>query len=291
MDLNHLRSFATVAKFGHLTRAAEALHLSQPALSGHIKLMEEELGVSLFERTPSGMSLTPAGARLVTEAEGILAAVAHLIQTAQALRGQPTGHLSVGTVLEPGVLRVGELIVRSLERYPQIQIELQQVMSSDALARIRTGSLDASFYFGDEPNSGVVAVPLRELVYRVAIPCAWADELKGAPWEAVAERPWIVAPEPSTHRQLVLKLFGGEPPPRIVLADNETVINNLIESGVGISVLREDAVSPLPDDCRYFIWPDAEVSTRLWLLHTEDRAGDPLITALRDVLAEVWEQR
>lgn len=291
MDLNHLRSFATVAKFGHLTRAAEALHLSQPALSGHIKLMEEELGVSLFERTPSGMSLTPAGARLVTEAEGILAAVAHLIQTAQALRGQPTGHLSVGTVLEPGVLRVGELIVRSLERYPQIQIELQQVMSSDALARIRTGSLDASFYFGDEPNSGVVAVPLRELVYRVAIPCAWADELKGAPWEAVAERPWIVAPEPSTHRQLVLKLFGGEPPPRIVLADNETVINNLIESGVGISVLREDAVSPLPDDCRYFIWPDAEVSTRLWLLHTEDRAGDPLITALRDALAEVWEQR
>lgn len=291
MDLNHLRSFVTVAKFGHLTRAAEALHLSQPALSGHIKVMEEQLGVSLFERTPSGMSLTPAGARLVTEAEGILAAVAHLIQTAQALRGQPTGHLSVGTVLEPGVLRVGELIVRSLERYPQIQIELQQVMSSDALARVRNGSLDASFYFGDEPNSGVVAVPLRELVYRVAIPCAWADELKGASWEAVAERPWIVAPDPSTHRQLVLKLFGGEPPPRIVLADNETVITNLIESGVGISVLREEAVSQLPEGCRYFIWPDVKVSTNLWLLHNEDRASDPLINALRDVLAEVWEQK
>lgn len=289
MDLTHLRSFATVAKFGHLTRAAEALHLSQPALSGHIKVMEEQLGVSLFERTPSGMSLTPAGARLVTEAEGILAAVAHLVQTAQALRGQPTGHLSVGTVLEPGVLRVGELIVRSLERYPQIQIELQQVMSSDALARVRNGSLDASFYFGDEPNSGVVAVPLRELVYLVAIPSAWADELTGASWEAVAERPWIVAPEPSTHRQLVLKLFGGEPPPRIVLADNETVITNLIESGVGISVLREEALSQLPEGCRYFIWPDVKVSTKLWLLHTQDRASDPLISALRNVLAEVWE--
>src|SRR5512140_165363 len=84
MELNHLRSFVTIARFGHLTRAAEALHLSQPALSGHVKVLEEKLGVSLFDRTPTGMALTPAGERLVVEAEAILAAVAHLAQSAQA---------------------------------------------------------------------------------------------------------------------------------------------------------------------------------------------------------------
>jgi DNA-binding transcriptional LysR family regulator len=61
MDLNQLRTFVTVADFGHLTRAAEALHLSQPAVSGHIKALEEGFGVTLFERSSSGMSLTPPG--------------------------------------------------------------------------------------------------------------------------------------------------------------------------------------------------------------------------------------
>src|SRR5258706_14330728 len=68
MELYQLRSFAAVAELGHLTRAAEKLHISQPALSAQIKALEDELGVALFERTPSGMTLTAAGQRLLTEA-------------------------------------------------------------------------------------------------------------------------------------------------------------------------------------------------------------------------------
>jgi DNA-binding transcriptional LysR family regulator len=163
MDLNHLRSFVTVAKFGHLTRAAETLHLSQPALSGHIKALEEELGVTLFERTPSGMDVTPAGERLLAEAETIIGAVQHLAHSAQALRGQPTGHLALGTVLDPALLRVGDLLVHANDRFPQIELELHQLMSSDALARVRSGALDASFYFGDRPEPDLAAVALRDI--------------------------------------------------------------------------------------------------------------------------------
>ena len=64
MELYQLRGFAAVAESGHLTRAAERLHLSQPALSAQIKALEDELGVHLFERGPSGMALTAAGKRL-----------------------------------------------------------------------------------------------------------------------------------------------------------------------------------------------------------------------------------
>src|SRR5258706_13212845 len=85
MDLNHLRSFVTVAKFAHLTRAAEALHLSQPAISGHIKVLEEQLGVSLFDRTSSGMTLTPSGKQLLTDAEHIIEAVQQMQHSAQEL--------------------------------------------------------------------------------------------------------------------------------------------------------------------------------------------------------------
>jgi DNA-binding transcriptional LysR family regulator len=288
MDLNHLRSFVTVAKFGHLTRAAEALHLSQPALSGHVKALEEQLGVTLFERTPTGMTVTPAGQRLLVEAEAIIGAVQHLVHSAQELRGEPTGHLKLGTVLDPVLLRVGDLLVRAREAYPQIELELHQCMSSEALTRVRSGAFDASFYFGEEPEPDLHAVALREITYQVAIPPAWADEMRGASWDAVAERPWIVAPEPSTHRHLVLQLFGDRPPAKIIEADSESVINNLVESGVGISVIRADAGTPTTDVSRYFIWPGAEVTTRLWLVHAASRESDPLLVALRDVLGEVW---
>jgi DNA-binding transcriptional LysR family regulator len=186
------------------------------------------------------------------------------------------------------VLRVGDLLLRALERYPQIEVELQHVMSSEALVRVRSGALDASFYFGDAPPADIAAIPLRELTYRVAVPDAWQDDLAAAAWEAVAERPWIVAPEPSSHRELVMRLFPDGPPARIVETDNESVINNLVESGVGVSLLRADAGSPAREAGRCFILPDVVVRTRLWLVHALDRDSDPLLAALRDVLAEVW---
>lgn len=290
MDLNQLRTFVTVAQFGHLTRAAETLHLSQPAVSGHIKALEEGFGVTLFERSSTGMSLTPSGRRLLSESAQIIDAVERLKHSAQALRGEPTGKLRLGTVLEPSVLRVGDLMVQARDRYPQIELELVQVMSSDALARVRGGALDASFYFGNEPESDLASVELRDIVYHVTMPLAWAADLESAPWEDLARRPWIVAPEPSTHRHLVMDLFHAPTPSpeRIVEADNESVINNLVESGVGVSLIRDEIATQSVDAGRSVIWPRSHVTTKLWLVHLADRAADPLVAALVDALGHVW---
>ena len=116
MEFTHLRSFVAVAEHGHLTRAAETLHLSQPALSGQIKSLEENLGVSLFERHPSGMTLTASGKHLLTHARGILAAVQQLRHAASSLHLQPTGRLRIGTVLDASFLRVGHLLARPAEK-------------------------------------------------------------------------------------------------------------------------------------------------------------------------------
>jgi DNA-binding transcriptional LysR family regulator len=290
LDLNQLRTFVTVAQFGHLTRAAETLHLSQPAVSGHIKALEEGFGVTLFERSSTGMSLTPSGRRLLSESAQIIDAVEHLKHSAQALRGEPTGKLRLGTVLEPSVLRVGDLLVHARQQYPQIEIELVQVMSSDAVARVRGGMLDASFYFGEKPASDLASIELRDITYHVTMPVAWAAELESAPWEDLARRPWIVAPEPSTHRHLVMELFHAPTPSpeRIVEADNESVINNLVESGVGVSLIRDEIATQSVDAGRSAFWPGSDVTTKLWLVYPADRAGDPLVAALVDSLHHVW---
>jgi DNA-binding transcriptional LysR family regulator len=289
MDLNHLRSFVSVAQFGHLTRASEALHLSQPALSSHIKTLEEQFGVMLFDRTPSGMVLTPSGRRLLTDAEAIIGAVRRMVRSAQNLRGRPTGILRLGTVLDPSVLRVGELMARMLDRYPQIEVELHQVISHEAVSRVRTETLEASFYFGPPPGDDLASTALREMLYRVMLPAAWADTLGNATWPTLAEQPWVVAPQPSSHHRLVMGLFdGGDPPQKIIEADSESVINNLVESGVGVSLIRDEIAAQSTEAGRSAIWPLRDVTTTLWLLHRHDRATDPMIAALRDVAERLW---
>lgn len=290
MELNHLLSFIAVAKLGHLTRAAETLHLSQPALSGQIKALEENLGVTLFERLSSGMALTTSGRRLLEDAQRVLEAVEELKHSAQRLRGMTTGTLKLGTVLEPATLRLGEMLARAFERHPQLELELHQVLSSDALVGVRNGTLDASFYFGRQPESDLVAVSLRDITYRVAIPIAWAKELMTAPWEVVAERPWIITPEHSSHRSLVMELFHDRSalPERLIEADTEPVIINLVESQVGVSLVREELASVSAEAGRVAIWPGASANTKLWLVYDAKRTADPLLEALIGVLYEIW---
>jgi DNA-binding transcriptional LysR family regulator len=163
-------------------------------------------------------------------------------------------------------------------------------MSSDVLAGVRDGTLDAGFFFGPAPESDIDSIPLRDVVYRVTLPAMRADELLTADWEAIAQQPWIVAPAPSTHHRLVMSLFGdgAARPERIVEADSESVINDLVESGVGVSLVRDEIAVQSVDAGRSVVWPGRAITTKLWLVHAADRRSDPLIVALREVQHDVW---
>lgn len=291
VDLTQIRSFIAVAKHGHLTRAAETLHLSQPALSAQIKGLEEELGVTLFRRSPSGMILTTSGRTLLERAEHVMDAVQELRQTADGLDGVVTGHLALGTVLDPGTLRIGELLNRAREQYPHIEIDLHHVVSHEAIAGVRSGTLDASFYFGDKPQD-LHSVRLRDITYRVAMPVCWAVELQAASWDDLAVRPWVVAPEPSSHRQLVLEAFKDRsaPPEHTIEADNESVIVNLVESGVGASVVRDEIALASAAEGRIAIWRDVKVNTTLWLALDRSRMNDQTHAALIELVNAVWSR-
>src|SRR5882724_1511214 len=96
MDLHQLRTFVVVAREGSITRASELLHLSQPAVSAHIKAIEDALDLTLFERTSRGMSLTPDGERLLAKAERTLGAHQELMDEAKRIKGRLTGRLRFG---------------------------------------------------------------------------------------------------------------------------------------------------------------------------------------------------
>jgi DNA-binding transcriptional LysR family regulator len=291
LELYQLRSFAAVAELAHLTRAAERLHVSQPALSAQIRALEEELGVALFERSAAGMALTRAGRELLPQALDVLAAAQRLRGRALEMHGQLAARLRLGTVADPQLTRVAEVLRLAVDRFPLLEIDVHQAISGVAFGNVRDGALDASFYFGNARHAGVAALPLRRLSFCIAAPAAWATRLAGASWETLAAEPWITTTPVSTHHALAAELFAahGIEPLRRVEADHEGVVSSLVAAGLGIALLREDLVEHAGGAIA-ILGPERVVTT-LAFLHRRERDDDPAIRALRDVVAAVWNVR
>ena len=122
MELYQLKTFVAISQEGNLTRAAERVFTSAPAVSAQLKALEDELGVKLFERTPRGMVLTDAGRSLLDEAQRTLASAMRMRSAAEQLRGVAQGVVRFGTVVDPVALRLGDVLVKLAERHPQVSL-------------------------------------------------------------------------------------------------------------------------------------------------------------------------
>ena len=290
MELYQLRSFAAVAELGHLTRAAERLHVSQPAVSAQIRALEDELGTPLFERGAGGMTLTAAGAKLLPLAARILGAASDLKSRALSLKGEVAGHLKVGTLSDPETLRLGDLLALAVDRHPLLHLDLRHEVTGAAFAKVRDGELDASFYYGPLHHASVVSTPLRTLVYRVVLPAAWRDRIAGDDFAPIAALPWVMTPPISSHHALVTELFEtrGRTPETIVEADNESVVRSLVVAGLGAGLMREDVAIEAERAGEVVRWPGAKLRTTLQFLHPRQRGGEPAIAALCALVDDTW---
>jgi DNA-binding transcriptional LysR family regulator len=291
MELYQLRTFAAVAEFGHVTRAAEKLHVSQPAVSAQIKALEEELGMPLFDRTPTGMVLTAPGKRLLAQAERVLAAAQEMRAEARSLAGAVAGRLRLGSVSDPESIRLGEFLSRAVELYPLLELDVQHQVSGAAFESVRNGELDASFYFGILTHPTVASLALHEVAYRVVAPAAWKDRVERATWRELAALPWILTTPISSHHGLVSELFlqHGVEPTSVVQADNETVMENLIVSGLGLSLLREDLARAREARGEAIALKDARLTTMLQFIYLAGREQEPAIAALLFAVRQVWK--
>ena len=173
MEIYQLRAFVTVARIGHLTRAAEVLHLTQPAVSGQIKALEEELGIALFDRKPGRIVLTRTGERMLPEAEKVLEAAGALQAQARALQGEVSGTLVIGTVGDPDSLRLGSLLGGLVAALPLLEIKTRAGDAEVLREAVATSTLQASFYIGPNIPREVSGLALQSLQYRIAAPVSY----------------------------------------------------------------------------------------------------------------------
>jgi len=288
MDLTQLRSFVTVAAEGHVTHAAEKLHLSQPTISSHIRALEEELGVTLFERRARGVTLTRSGKLLLDDAQKVLAASLHLRDHARALSGSVDARLNIGTILDAHHLRLGDVISEMRVRYKLIQVELRLAISGVGMDMVLDGELDAAFVLGEPRDPALRVLPLERQHYVVVIPRTWEGQIKT--WKDLAARPWALTPPKGRINQMAHEMLRARSlaPASVVIADQESLLRDLVGSGVGASFLREDLAQDAVKKGEMLIWPEGSADTMLSLIYLKSREDSPELRALLRAVEDVW---
>jgi DNA-binding transcriptional LysR family regulator len=289
MDLTQLRAFVTVAHEGNLTRAAERLHLTQPAVSLQIKSLQASLKLQLFSRTSAGMTLTDDGTKLLPYAERVMESVAEFRQGAASLHSTLTGTLAIGTILDPEFIRLGAFLKRLVETYPQLSTQLQHGMSGWVMQQVKAGALDVGFHIGT-PGKEFHHLTLTSFTYNVVAPQGWKSRVAGKDWPALAKLPWIWTPPESAHHRLLTRTFGHYKltPNKVALVDQEPSMLDLVKSGVGLSLVRESIALREAHAHGLVIADAVSLSTELSFIALAKRKTEPTIAAVFALLQSLW---
>lgn len=290
MDLTQLRAFVTVARQGNLTRAALQLHLTQPAVSLQIKALQRGLKVQLFTRTPSGMMLTPDGAKLLPLAERIISSSIELVQAAHSLHSTVTGHLAIGTILDPEFTRLGAFLKLLVEAHPNISTRLQQGMSGWVEQQIRSGKLDVGYFVGT-PTKDCHSLSLTTFVYNVVAPKGWRKRVENKDWKTLAGLPWIWSPPESVHNRLLTNVFEEHQvdPDKVAMVDQEASMLDLVKSGIGLSLARDSIALREARAHGLVIANAVSVTTELSFLCLSSRRHESVVASSFRLMQDLWQ--
>lgn len=291
MELYQVRAFVTVARLGHVTKAAEALCVTQPAVTAQVKALEHSLGVPLFDRGGGRLVLTRAGELLLPQAEALLAAGTDLLGAARRMQGELTGRIDLGMPAEPAeFLRTAALAAGVRRDLPLVELSTRQGAVGTLLDQLRGGTLAGAMTVSTHPPRDVQWQALRSVCYRVVLPLALAPPMARGGWRVLAGLPWLDGGPESHVHALLRHLFEPQGlAPNVVLRSEDTgSLDVLVRAGNGCALLREEVALPGAERGDWVVWGAANVDAQLFFSTAPDRAGDPLVVALESVVRGVW---
>ena len=229
--------------YRNIHRAAEELHMTQPAASKQIKDLEEMLDVRLFERLPRGMEPTIYGETMIRHARMALTSLALAHDDLVALKAGLSGQVEVGVIMSPAMALLPRAIARIKEQAPLLRIGVHLEPSNVLLDKLQRGTLD--FMIGrileKEDSSGLVYEELtEEPACAVVRPGHALLEVKDLRLEDIADRPWILPPPGSILRHrfdMMFRRAGLQPPSNVVDTTALLLITTLLQQTDSLHVM------------------------------------------------------
>lgn len=291
MEIYQVRAFITVARLGSITRAADNLNLTQPAVTAQIKALEEELGVALFDRRPGRIALTRAGEGLLKPAQALLDSASSLLGQAREMQGEITGQFVLGTVSDPDTLRLGSLLNALVKSLPLLEVRTREGLAQGLHEQVVSGQLQASFHIGPHIPSDVSGLRLQTQHYRVVAPKAMQTQVLRAGWRDLAALPWIGAPTQHHTQNLLRDMLArqGLQHRQVVEVDGSASTLGLVRAGVGLALMREDLAMPANEQGQLVVWPHARVAAVLSFIYPRAAEHDPATVAGLSALRSVWK--
>jgi DNA-binding transcriptional LysR family regulator len=193
VDLKQLTALVTVAEVGSVTKAARLLHLVQPAVTRQIRMLEEEIGAPLFDRTRQGMIPTAAGEVLVERARRALQELERARAEIRPDTEEVTGIATVGVLESVIDLVVQPLVVAVADRYPGIELRFLTAYSGHLQQWLDVGDVDLSLLYNMADTPSLAVIPLlQESLWVVAPPDAGLTPDEPMPWESVLAHPLVL---------------------------------------------------------------------------------------------------
>lgn len=170
MTLTELKYIRAVAKHRHFGRAAQACHVSQPTLSVAVKKLEDELGITLFERGAQDLTVTPLGAQIVAQAERVLAEAEQIKALAAGGRDQLSGPLAVGFIYTIGPYLLPLVVPAAKRQFPNMPLLIREDFTDTLVEALRDGDLDVAVVALPAEAPGIVTQPLYQEPFVAALP-------------------------------------------------------------------------------------------------------------------------
>jgi len=249
MDFPRLSVFLAVARHLNFRRAAETLHLSQPAVSKHIHQLEAELGLALFERRGNRVALTEAGRMLQDYGQRVSMLTDEIRRALAELQGLQRGALRIGASTTPGLYLLPERLARFRRDHPGVEVALVISNSADVSRRVVSGELDLGFVGALPEARGLQMRPFAEdeivLIAPPRHPAARRATGSAAALAALAGDTWVMREAGSGTREVALAGLAelGVTPARTMELSGCEAVKRAVAAGLGVGFVSHHAIA------------------------------------------------
>jgi len=290
MNLNHLNVFHAVAIEGSVSRGAERLSVSQPAVSKQIKLLEQALGVALFDRLPKGVRLTEAGRLLEGYAARLFATEAEAERAVSDWSNLERGRLFVGASTTIGIYLLPEVFGKFRRRYPNVELRLEIANTEHIQNLVLDNTIDLGLIEGFVSKPDLQAQTfLNDDLVAIAPPGSAVTKIQNLTAKQLSREPFILREPGSGTREVVedaLRKKGLIIKPVMSLGSTEA-IKRAVAAGMGVAIVSKLTIAQELQLGKLVVVPvaDLRITRPLHRLRLRGKHESRAVKAFMDLLA------